>query len=249
MTRQLLGARAAAFQRHQQPRLHLRLGARDLGLGQGFHRVVDDIDDHLHHLGRIAGVGAGIEPEKSGIGVGRMESVDRIAQSALFAHFLEQPRRHPAAERVGEDLQGKQRQIGLRHALQRQCQMRLLELAVHHARAALAEHRRLRLWRGRAVKTCELLRHFLDHPLVIDRAGGRHHHVGPAIMRRQIAAQRIAVKTLQRFGRPQQRAAHRLVRVTQFVEVFEHDVIGRILRRPDLLHDDALFALQLIRHE
>ena len=39
--RQLFGARAAAFQRHQQPGLHLRLGARDLGLGQGFDRIVD----------------------------------------------------------------------------------------------------------------------------------------------------------------------------------------------------------------
>ena len=31
LPRQLLGARARAFQRHQQPRLHLRLGAGDLG--------------------------------------------------------------------------------------------------------------------------------------------------------------------------------------------------------------------------
>src|SRR5216684_7372695 len=31
--------------------------------------------------------------------------------------------------------------------------------------------------------------------------------------------------------------------------MFEHHVVGRILRRADLLHDDALFALQLVRHE
>ena len=204
MTGQLFGTGAAAFQRHQQPGLHLRLGARDLGFGQGLDRVVDDIDDHLHHFRRIAGIGAGIEPEEPGVGIRRMEGVDRIAQPALFAHFLEQPRRHPAAERVGEDLQAEQRQVGLRHALQRQRQMRLLEFAQHDAGAALAEHRRLRLRRRCAAEAREPLRHFLHHLLVIDRACGRHHHVGPAIMRRQVAAQRITVEALQGLCRSQQ---------------------------------------------
>ena len=107
----------------------------------------------------------------------------------------------------------------------------------------------LRLRRGRAVEAGEPLRHFLDHPLVIDRAGGRHHHVGTAIMRRKIAAQRIAVEALQGLCRSQQRAPHRLIRVTQLVEMLEHHVVGRILRGADLLHDHALFALQLVRHE
>ena len=31
--------------------------------------------------------------------------------------------------------------------------------------------------------------------------------------------------------------------------MFEHDVVGRILRGADLLHDDVLFALELVRHE
>src|SRR6266481_3946341 len=31
--------------------------------------------------------------------------------------------------------------------------------------------------------------------------------------------------------------------------MLEHDVIGRILRSPDLLHDHVLFPLQLVRHE
>ena len=120
---------------------------------------------------------------------------------------------------------------------------------MHHARAALAEHRGLRFGRRRAVEACEPLRHFLDHPLVIDRAGRRHHHVGTAIMRREIAAQRVAVEALQRLCRPQQRAPHRLVRVAQLVEMLEHDIVRRILRRTDLLHDHAFLAFQFIRHE
>ena len=85
---------------------------------------------------------------------------------------------------------------------ERQRQMRLLEFAMHHAGAALAEHRRLRLWRRRAVEARKPLRHFLHHPLVIDGAGGGHHHVGTAIMRRKVAAQRIAVEGFRVFAVP-----------------------------------------------
>ena len=46
------------------------------------------------------------------------------------------------------------------------------------------------------------------------------------------------------FGGAEQRAAHRLVRIAQLVEVLEHDVVRRILRRADLLHDHAFLALE-----
>ncbi len=127
--------------------------------------------------------------------------------------------------------------------------MRLLEFAVHYAGAALAEHRRLRLRRRRAVEARKSFRHFLDHPLVIDGAGGGDHHVGAAIMRREIAPQHIAVEGFQRLCRTQQRTPHRLIRIAELVEVFEHDIVGRILRRADLLHDHAFLALELIGHE
>jgi hypothetical protein len=44
----------------------------------------------------------------------------------------------------------------------------------------VAEHRGLRLRRRRAVETRELLCGVLDDPRVIDRTGGRDHHVRPA---------------------------------------------------------------------
>ena len=249
MARQLLGAGAAALQRHQQARLHLRLGAGDLGLGEGLDRIVDDVDNHFHHLRRVARVGAGIEPEEAGVGIRRVECIDGVAQSALFAHLLEQPRRHSSADRVGEDLQREQRQVDLRHPFERQRQMRLLEFAMHHPGTALAERGRLRLRRGRRIETRKTLRHFLDHAPVIDRACRSHHHVGAAIMRGEIAAERIAAEALEGLGGTEQRTAHRLIRVTQLVEMLEHDIVGSILRGADLLHDHVLFALEFVRHE
>ena len=37
--------------------------------------------------------------------------------------------------------------------------------------------------------------------------------------------------------------------IAQLVEMLEHHVVGRVLRRADLLHDHALLALQLVRLE
>ena len=68
-------------------------------------------------------------------------------------------------------------------------------------------------------------------------------------MRGEIAAQHVAIELLQRLGGAEQRAPHRLVGIAELVEMLEHDVIGRILRRADFLHDDALLALELVRHE
>ena len=89
---QLLGARAGAFKRHQQPGLHLRLGAGDLGLGDGIGGANDLVHHDAHQLGRIDRVGAGVETEHAGIGIGSVERVDRVAQPAQFAHLLEQAR-------------------------------------------------------------------------------------------------------------------------------------------------------------
>ena len=71
-----------------------------------------------------------------------MEGIDRIAQSALLARFLEQPGRHAAADHVREHLQAVERRVSLRDAGQRQRDVHLFELALLDMRAA-AEARRL----------------------------------------------------------------------------------------------------------
>jgi len=68
-------------------------------------------------------------------------------------------------------------------------------------------------------------------------------------MRRKITAQHVAVKGLQRLRRSEQRTPHRLVGVTQLVEMLEHDIVGRVLGSADFLHNDALFPLEFIGHE
>ncbi len=85
--------------------------------------------------------------------------------------------------------------------------------------------------------------------LVLDRPRRGHHHVRPAIMRREIAVQHIAAEPLQRLRRAEQRASHRLIGIAEFVEMLEHHVVRRVLRRADLLFDDALLALKLVGGE
>src|SRR6516225_7398292 len=68
-------------------------------------------------------------------------------------------------------------------------------------------------------------------------------------MRGEIAAQHVAIEALQGFRGSEQRAPHRLIRIAELVEMLEHDVVGRILRGTDLLHDHVLFPLQFLRHE
>ena len=54
---------------------------------------------HRHQLGRLVLAGAGIDAEQPAVAIAVGEGVDRIDQAALFAHLLEQPRGHAAAER------------------------------------------------------------------------------------------------------------------------------------------------------
>ncbi len=104
----------------------------------------------------------------------------------------------------------------------------------------------LRLRRRRRLEAREAPLDLGNDRLVLDRPRRRHHHVRPAIMRGEIAVQHDrCLKPLQRLRRAEQRTSHRLVGIAEFVEMLEHDIVGRILRRADFLLDDALLALEL----
>ena len=138
---ELLGARARAFERHQQSGLHLRLGAGDLGFVDGVGGGRDFVDHDAHQFGRIDRVGAGIEAEHPGIHIGRVERVDRVAQAAQLADLLEQARRHAAAEHIGEHLQAENRRIALRHAFEGERDVDLFEIALLDEGAARESRR------------------------------------------------------------------------------------------------------------
>ena len=89
LPRQLFRARAGALQRHQQSGLHLRLYPRHLGLVDGVGCGMDLAHNHAHQFRQIRRIGTGIKTEHSGVGIGRMERIDRVAQTALLTHLLE----------------------------------------------------------------------------------------------------------------------------------------------------------------
>jgi len=97
--RQLLAARPGALQRHQQPGLHLRLGARQLGRGEAVGKARGLLAQYRQQLGRLLFAGAGIDAEQPAVAIAMREGMDRIDEAALLAHLLEQAGRHAAAER------------------------------------------------------------------------------------------------------------------------------------------------------
>ena len=86
----------------------------------------------------------------------------------------------------------------------------------------------------------------IEHLLVGQRAGGRHHHVGRGIVPAHVAGQHRARHRPDAFLGAQDRPADRLRRVGVLLEVVEDDVVRRVVRLADLLQDHAALALQLL---
>ena len=99
MLGQLLAARRRAFERHQQTRLHLRLGAGQFDRAQPVFELARLLAQGRHQFGRFFFAGAGINPEQPAVAIAVAKAMDRVDEPALFADFLKQPRRHAAAKR------------------------------------------------------------------------------------------------------------------------------------------------------
>ena len=84
---------------------------------------------------------------------------------------------------------------------------------------------------------------------MIDRAGRRHHHVGRAIVAREIGRELAAVERAHGLARAEDRTADRLAGIRRLLQPVEHEVVGRVLGGADLLHDHVLLALQFLRIE
>ena len=68
-------------------------------------------------------------------------------------------------------------------------------------------------------------------------------------MAREIAVDRRAIERGDALARAQDRAADRLIRPGRGGEEIEHEIVGRVLDRADLLDDDVLFAREFLRVE
>ena len=62
----------------------------------------------------------------------------------------------------------------------------------------------------------------------------------------EIGEQIVAADRLDRVGRAEHRPAERLAGQRRFLELVEHEIVGRVERLADLLQDDAALALQLV---
>ena len=101
----------------------------------------------------------------------------------------------------------------------------------------------------RSVESPEALLDVGDDRLMVDGARRRDHHVGRAIIAREVGAQPARVDRAHRLGCPQDRAPDRLVRERDALQIFEDQVVGRIFDGADLLHDHVLLARELLRLE
>ena len=91
--------------------------------------------------------------------------------------------------------------------------------------------------------------HQIEHLLVRQRAGGRHHHVGRGIVAAHVAGQHRPRHRADALLGAQHRPADRLVGIGVLLEMVEDDVVRRVVRLADLLQDHAALALQFLRLE
>src|SRR6185437_8217179 len=82
--------------------------------------------------------------------------------------------------------------------------------------------------------------------IVLDRAGGGDDCRARAIAAVEIAVDRRPVEGPDAFPRAEDRPADRLIRPSGRGEEIEHQVVGRVVDRPDLLDDDILFPFELV---
>ena len=85
--------------------------------------------------------------------------------------------------------------------------------------------------------------------MVLDRAGGRDHHVGRAIVAREIGGEPRAIERAHGRGRAEDRTADRLAGKGSLLQPVQDQIVRRVLGGADLLHDDVLLAPQFFRIE
>ena len=85
--------------------------------------------------------------------------------------------------------------------------------------------------------------------VMLDGAGGREHHVAGVVVPRQIGADRVRREALTVSGVPRIGRPSGWLGEGGLHEAVEDEIVRRVLDGADLLQDDALLALELVRVE
>jgi hypothetical protein len=123
--------------------------------------------------------------------------------------------------------------------------MRLFEIA-RLALVAAVEGREFRAVAQALGQRREALAGEPHELLMIDRARRREHHARRVIALVHVALQRLAAEAVHRVHRAENGAAKRLARIGRFEKMVEDEIVRRVERLPDLLNDDAAFALEFL---
>ena len=147
----------------------------------------------------VGAVARDIAPEQARIGIILRARGDRISQALLLAQLLEQSRRRPAPDRVGEQLRG----IGICCTPVRRGagngDMRLRALAPPEAVAA-GESRRVRCGAAPGGKSAERSLGKVDQPLMLELARADQHQRSRRILRPQPGVQIVRRHGADGFG-------------------------------------------------
>src|SRR5918995_7135817 len=164
---------------------HVAFRAVELVGRQAFLGDVLELRPHdRHDLLGARRRGPRVGAEDAGVRVHRVVAVDAVGEATLLAHLLEQPRAHPAPDRVVDHPEREPIIIVARETRRADADVRLLGVAPFDQRAT----RRLR----RAARLAHLPRHRplapnrsrlhdrseeLEHLLVLEVADGDHHDI------------------------------------------------------------------------
>ena len=88
-----------------------------------------------------------------------------------------------------------------------------------------------------------------DEIVVGHLSGGGDHHAASAVVAGHVAQKALARQLGDDLGAAQHRAAERLARIGDLLEVVENDVVRGVVGLADLLQHDRAFAGQLVRVE
>ncbi len=172
------------LERHRERTGEVSLRRVSLGAGEPIgHQPIELRLDDLDGLGDAFGRRARVHGEEAGIGEGRAVRVHGVRQPALLPDLLEQPRRHPAAQRLVHD--GERVAVGVergdrRHAEHEMC---LLGGAVHDGQGSWRHRVDGYAGRTRLAGVGEALGDRLEHVVVREVSRGREHHVRRLIVR------------------------------------------------------------------